>query len=851
VNRRDFGKSLAVALGGSSLVCALVRTGLAATVAPDGTESENARFFVELIKRIESSGMPLPAVGNLAARYQALWDRTALDDTWDAVPYMEYAQTMRALVKASESDAAAARRCSALLHLLEQGEALLGKVKLEGPCEFTAGGYGSAHLRYIPGALPLLAGDRVICIFPHIESDWGALQSKNSKAPNYMSVQVSGGSVQIVEDWLHSAIEGRLYETHLRIVQPGSIYQWVLGDTVQGSPGWRTQSFGTEFGFSVLLSLGGSAVYLPVQRLMLKVRPAEAHELRVVLPSLLPANESFKVSVQAIDIFGNPTLFNGELQTCWQVSGNEAPEEAARLEFALHDRHREARCPGRGVGIHRLRVDSTDGKLHGLSNPLVIRPEVRERIYWGDTHTHSWYSDGMGRLENSADYARHVSLLDYLAATDHAEGLTDREWNEIQHHVAQLNDPDHFACLLGFEWTQGNSAQGGHHNFCFREGQGPRIGSCVYEHAAAPDISPAEPDIHRAIKAIAATGRRFMVIPHAHCPGNWADHFPKAVRNVEIHSVHASFEWFGRYFLESGNKVGFLGSSDSHTGTPGDLTAATGVRVRGGLAPVFTCGLKRENIWDALWNRHCYATSGARIFLDLSADGSPMGAEMSKTRIDRIKCQVAGTGPLHKVELIRTGGKVWKSFDLAGAEADQRTTRYRLYFHSSTEPQSPRNVDYRLPEKGWGTIRIKVIGNRSRAFVPFNNHKRSFEVVQQDESRMEFTLVTRGDESGFLLETEQADVGEVRFEHEQQVYVVPLAQNRDAHFEVGLGRFGLQRLKPLPPCDFFRTIDDFITEHDEEYFYLKVLQVDGAQAWSSPIFVHRGSMPKPGGGFSS
>ena len=81
----------------------------------------------------------------------------------------------------------------------------------------------------------------------------------------------------------------------------------------------------------------------------------------------------------------------------------------------------------------------------------------------------------------------------------------------------------------------------------------------------------------------------------------------------------------------------------------------------GGLTGVLCDRLTRQNIFDALHNRHCYATTGERIVLGLFLAGLPMGSELSTGQkpglhINRhLSGFVAGLCPLKKVELIRNG----------------------------------------------------------------------------------------------------------------------------------------------------------------------------------------------------
>lgn len=80
-----------------------------------------------------------------------------------------------------------------------------------------------------------------------------------------------------------------------------------------------------------------------------------------------------------------------------------------------------------------------------------------------------------------------------------------------------------------------------------------------------------------------------------------------------------------------------------------------------GLTAILADQLSRQNVFEALYNRNCYATTGERIVVGLSIAGSPMGSELDSSKkpglhINRhIIGYVAGTGPIKSVELIRNG----------------------------------------------------------------------------------------------------------------------------------------------------------------------------------------------------
>ena len=85
------------------------------------------------------------------------------------------------------------------------------------------------------------------------------------------------------------------------------------------------------------------------------------------------------------------------------------------------------------------------------------------------------------------------------------------------------------------------------------------------------------------------------------------------------------------------------------------------------MTAIFAKDLSRDSIWQALRERSCYATTGAKIIVGLFLAGIPMGREISTLDkpglvINRhLSGYVVGTDNIKKVEIIRNG-KVIKTF---------------------------------------------------------------------------------------------------------------------------------------------------------------------------------------------
>ena len=92
--------------------------------------------------------------------------------------------------------------------------------------------------------------------------------------------------------------------------------------------------------------------------------------------------------------------------------------------------------------------------------------------------------------------------------------------------------------------------------------------------------------------------------------------------------------------------------------------------------------LDRSSLIEALRNRRTYATTGARILLDFTAAGLPMGAIGTA---QEVKCcaKVHGVEPIRLIEIIKDGGVAWsEEFDNLDVAINWQ------------DPESPRDEHY-------------------------------------------------------------------------------------------------------------------------------------------------------------
>jgi hypothetical protein len=260
-----------------------------------------------------------------------------------------------------------------------------------------------------------------------------------------------------------------------------------------------------------------------------------------------------------------------------------------------------------------------DTSPQALTLPSLLHAR-RLRLFYGDLHNHTGYSDGTGRPEEALRQMR-ARGLHFAAITDHGE-FFDRDapgrgagnWEATAQQIAAVSG-DEFVAIRGFEWSsprQGHSnvwcsaAHTGYHH------TGDHSMQAFYEWLATAQPVP--------------DGQVLASFNH---PGREIACFDGCAYVPTVDDRLVALECFNRgddygeaYFqaLDRGWHVGAIGVSDHHGDDWGNPTFPRA----GVFAPVLTL----QALQQALMARQVFATRSPGLMLLVAGNDALMGARV-------------------------------------------------------------------------------------------------------------------------------------------------------------------------------------------------------------------------------
>jgi len=520
--------------------------------------------------------------------------------------------------------------------------------------------------------------------------------------------------------------------------------------------------------------------------------------------------------------------------------------------------------------------------------------------YWGDTHLNLHEAD-MARAETAFEEA--VNHLDFFMPAYYpadyytlpgglrveSVGMRPQfaaSWRRLTDLVRRNNRPGKLVSFAGYEWT-GNRRHWGDVNVFFFGDDG------------VLDLADALPELHEHFRGrrVLIIPHHTAYLPHQRGK-DWSCHDSAFSPVTEIFSAHGSSEacrapqpmnrntsmgprtsgGTAQDALDRGLRVGFIGSGDSHYGFPGVWGT--------GLVAAQSEELTREAIWNAFFQRRVYAVTGDRIQLAFTINGCRMGGRLDADGPLDIRADVCGADAIDRIELIRDGRAVATHChaDSWPDPAARDPLRFKVRIECGWGPKTAKGYDE--AEKEW-PCRLNVPEGRIVSVERcFTWPGQRIEHSSQHECRWRLRTPNVGPwapwtsvagphvpsagapgNQAVVFELEipagrraEAIVDDVRIPLDPKELLarsslVPLLaeaerlteekfgvtpgeiENPDAYF-LNAWKIKVHRAAPHAAYCVARTFQDS-PPPGPHYYYLRISQLNGQMAWSSPIWVTR------------
>lgn len=441
-----------------------------------------------------------------------------------------------------------------------------------------------------------------------------------------------------------------------------------LGNTAQLPVERRRQFF-------LYIDPKGKGNYEEPEIFTVDIRGNKLETIRILTPSFVAKNKRFDITVRFEDEYGNLT-HNAPEDTLIDLSYEHLREN---LNWKLF-------IPETGfvilpnlyfneAGVYRIQLKMMNTGQVFTSAPIKCFNETDQSLFWGQLHGESERYDSTENIESALRHFRDERHWNFFATSpfEMGEETTPEIWKLISQNVQDFNEEERFITLLGFQYV-GDSPSEGIRQFLLSKDSKPILRRKEAKNSSLPKLYKGiAPKDALTIPTFTMGGKKYGF--------DFKDFDPQFEKVVEIYNAWGSSECTekeGNPFpikgfikenpagsvvgaLKEGHRFGFVAGGLDDRGIYNELFDSEQVQYSPGLTAIMTTKQNREGVLDALSNRRCYATTGARIICGFYIVGSPMGSVLSCNQkpglsVNRhITGYVAGTDVIKTIEILRNG----------------------------------------------------------------------------------------------------------------------------------------------------------------------------------------------------
>lgn len=417
----------------------------------------------------------------------------------------------------------------------------------------------------------------------------------------------------------------------------------------------------------------------------LDIKGNSLQHVKVITPSYVVKNKRFDVVIRFEDEYGNLTSRTPHEDTLIELTHEHLRENLSWKLFIPETGY--ITLPNlyfNEPGTYTITLKNSATKETFRSPPVRCFNDVETQVFWGTLHGESERVDSTDSIENCLRHFRDELSCNFYAASpfESNEETSSEIWKLISQNLQDFNEEDRFVTLPGCQWS-GDAGSEGVRQLLFAKEQKQLPRKKDAKYSSLKKIYKAFSPKEMISIPCFTMGKGFHY--------NFKDFSPEFERVVEIYNSWGCSERTAKEgndtpiapekkrgisetaegsilsALKAGCRFGFVAGGLDDRGIYEEFYENEQCQYPPGFTAIVSKSFSREALFEALWNRSCYATTGERIILSFTIAGSGMGSEIDTglkqgLLVNRhIAGFVAGTTKLHTVEIIRNG-EVIKSY---------------------------------------------------------------------------------------------------------------------------------------------------------------------------------------------
>lgn len=334
------------------------------------------------------------------------------------------------------------------------------------------------------------------------------------------------------------------------------------------------------------------------------------------------------------------------------------------------------------LGNHTIKVEMEDvlGNVGIVESTFEIKEKVETgelSLYFGQLHSHTNNSDGLGSLDDAYDWAKNEANADYFAVTDHSnsfdnadiatmeDGTSSTKWLNGKDAAERYTD-DSFVGMYAYEMTWSNGT--GHINTFNTPGFENRNKA---EYKAADALQTYYNKLKEFSDSISQLNHPGSTFGDFNDFAHYDEEIDSVITLIEVGNGEGpvrgsgyfpSYDYYTRA-LDKGWHVAPTNNQDNHKGKWVNANTTRTV--------ILSDSLTEDGLYDALRNRRTYATEDENLRINYTLNGEVLGTILDETpsRANiKVEIEDPDNEPIGTVSVIVNGGKVVASKEVSSSK---------------------------------------------------------------------------------------------------------------------------------------------------------------------------------------